>query len=99
MSSDKVTKQEAARMLEIEPSTAARWLRNGYLERIVLGNKWYVSLRSIRECRGAGMMWMKRGPYYDSNRELVEAYVRAQLEIAGKARKQPVSADSEGSDG
>ena len=94
-----IERAEAALLLEIRPSTVAKWLRKGYIERVVKGNKWMVGLESVRQAQGKSFMWMKKGPYYDANRELVKDWVLAQLESPKRSPQKKVSGDAESFDG
>lgn len=70
-----LTKKEAASLLGIKPSTVTTWLRKGYLERAIRGNKWKVTLTSVREAAANDGMIRNMGPYYEANRKLVQYWV------------------------
>lgn len=64
-------KDEACAVLNIAASTLAKWAKAGWLERAMIGNRWFITLRSIRPLVGQPVRVSVPGPYKEQNRELV----------------------------
>ena len=92
---DLLTKKEAGSILGIRPSTVAAWLRKGHLERAIHGNQWYITLRSVRRAGMGNTLWEARGPYYEGNRVVVDAWIRKAAERFAAATKRELSAEEE----
>lgn len=66
-----LTKKEAARLLDIGLETTVKWCRAGWLERVIIGNRWYITVRSVRSIMGKPVKVSTPGPYLEHNKALV----------------------------